>query len=100
MAQWNWDTWIVPTQGGEPQLWLRNASSLTWTGPRQVLFSEKRSNGGIGIVTAQEGRIGQRDVYIPLHDRGMAQRSLRVARWEMGAAGGNHRTTATGGRAA
>ena len=45
-GQWNWDTWIVPAQGGEPQLWLRNASGLTWTGPRQVLFSEKRSNGG------------------------------------------------------
>jgi Tol biopolymer transport system component len=75
-GQWNWDTWIVPTQGGEPELWLRNATSLTWIGPRQVLFSEKRGNGGIGIVTAQEGRIGHRDVYIPLHDRGMTQRSL------------------------
>ena len=61
--------------GGEPQRWLQNATGLTWTGPRQVLFSEKRNNGGLGIVTAQEGRIGQHDVYIPLHDRGMTQRS-------------------------
>ena len=41
--QLNWDTWMVPAQGGEPQLWLRNASGLTWTGPRQVLFSEMRA---------------------------------------------------------
>ncbi len=75
-GQFHWDTWIVPTQGGEPELWLPNATSLTWTGPRQLLFSEKRSSGAIGLVTAQEGRIGQRDVYIPMHDRGMTQRSL------------------------
>jgi dipeptidyl aminopeptidase/acylaminoacyl peptidase len=74
-GQWNWDTWIVPAQGGEPELLLKNATSLTWTGQGQMLFSEKRSNGGLGIVTAQEGRIGQRDVYIPLNDRGMTQRS-------------------------
>jgi len=73
--QFNWDTWIVPTEGGEPQPWLRNATGLTWTGPRQVLFSEIRNGGGQGIVTAQEGRIGEHDVYIPLNDRGMATRS-------------------------
>ena len=39
-GQFNWDTWMVPALGGEPQLWLRNASGLVWTGPRQVLFSE------------------------------------------------------------
>ena len=74
-AQFNWDTWIVPTQGGQPQRWLRNATGLTWTGPRQVLFSEVRNSGGLGIVTAQEGRIREHDVYIPLNDRGMTQRS-------------------------
>jgi len=74
-AQFNWDTWIVPTQGGQPQRWLQNATGLTWTGPRQVLFSEVRNSGGLGIVTAQEGRIREHDVYIPLNDRGMTQRS-------------------------
>ncbi|MBC7853330.1 MAG: protein kinase, partial [Pirellulaceae bacterium] len=73
--QFHWDTSIVPTKGGEPRQWLVNATGLTWTGERQVLFSEKRSNGGLGIVTAKEGRIDQRDVYIPLLDRGMTQRS-------------------------
>jgi Tol biopolymer transport system component len=45
-GQWNWDTWIVPAQGGEPELLRKNATSLTWTGQGQMLFSEKRSNGG------------------------------------------------------
>ena len=77
-ARFNWDTWIVPTQGGEPQRWLRNATGLTWTGPRQVLFSEIRNSGGMGIVTAQEGRIGEHDVYIPPNDRGMPARSYSL----------------------
>jgi len=73
--QFNWDTWIVPTQGSEPQRWLQNATGLTWSSPRQVLFSEVRNSRGVGLVTAQEGRIDERDVYIPLNDRGMTQRS-------------------------
>jgi Tol biopolymer transport system component len=73
--QWNWDTWIVPVQGGEPERLLKNATSLTWSGQGQMLFSEKRSNGGLGIVTAEDGPIGRRDVYIPRLDRVMTQRS-------------------------
>lgn len=73
--QFNRDTWIVPTEGGEPRLWLQNGISLTWTAPRRVLFSGKLNGGRRGIVTAQEGRIGERNVYIPVHDRGMTQRS-------------------------
>jgi len=73
--QFNWDTWIVPTQGGEPQRWLQNATGLTWSSPRQMLFSEVRNSRGVGLVTAQEGRIDERDVYIPLNDRGVTQRS-------------------------
>jgi len=34
----DWDTWVVPVLGGESELMLRNASGLTWTGSRQVLF--------------------------------------------------------------
>ena len=66
---------MVPAHGGEPQLWLQNATGLTWTGPRQVLFSRSEQRRPWEIVTAQESRIGQRDVYIPLNDRGMTQRS-------------------------
>ena len=70
-----WNTWVVPKLGGEPQLWLRNASGLVWTGPRQVLFSEMRKAPHMGIVAAEESRIGQRDVYLPAHEHGMAHRS-------------------------
>src|ERR1017187_3565100 len=41
-ARFAGDTWIVPTRGGEPQRWLRNATGLTWTGPRQVAFRSQR----------------------------------------------------------
>ena len=74
-AEFNRDTWIVPTEGGAPQLWLQNAIGLTWNGPRQVLFSRKLNSGRRGIMTAQDDRVGERNVYIPLHDRGMTQRS-------------------------
>jgi DNA-binding winged helix-turn-helix (wHTH) protein/Tol biopolymer transport system component len=74
--QFNGDTWIVPTLGGgEPQPWLRNASNLVWTGPRQVLFSKMRKSPHMGIVAADESRIGERDIYVPAHEPGMAHRS-------------------------
>jgi serine/threonine protein kinase/Tol biopolymer transport system component len=73
--RFNWDTWVVPARGGEPQLLLRNASGLVWNGPRQVLFSEMKNNPHMGIVTTGESRIGQHDVYLPPQERGMAHRS-------------------------
>jgi Tol biopolymer transport system component len=74
-AQYHWDTWMVPVLGGEPREWLKNASGLTWTGPHQVLFSEIRKYPHMAIVAAAESRLGQRDVYVPPHDHGMAHRS-------------------------
>src|SRR5262245_33896109 len=38
-----WDTWVVPATGGEPQLWLSNASGLAWIEPRRFLFSELKN---------------------------------------------------------
>lgn len=73
--QLDWDTWVVPTLGGEPQPWLRNASGLVWTGPRQVMFSKIRKSPHMGIVAAEESRIGERDVYVPAEEPGMAHRS-------------------------
>jgi hypothetical protein len=35
-----WDTWSVPTLGGEPKPWLLNASGLIWTAAGRLLFSE------------------------------------------------------------
>ena len=74
-AGFEWDMWTVPVLGGEPQPWLRNASGLIWSGPGRILFSEMKKNPHMGIVTAEESRIDQRDLYIPAHERGMAHRS-------------------------
>ena len=73
-ANFNWDTWTVPVQGGEPRRWLRNASGLVWTGARKLLFSEIKEGIHMAIVQAEEGRARSRDVYVPVHKRGMAHR--------------------------
>jgi DNA-binding winged helix-turn-helix (wHTH) protein/Tol biopolymer transport system component len=73
--QFRWDTWVAPTLGGEPQLLLRNASGLVWTGPRQVLFSEIKTGVHMGIVAAEDNRLGERDVYLPTDEPAMAHRS-------------------------
>jgi Tol biopolymer transport system component len=70
-----WDTWVVPALGGEPQKLLPNASGLNWIDNAHVLFSEIKSGVHMAIVTAQESRQGERDVYVPPSDRGMAHRS-------------------------
>jgi Tol biopolymer transport system component len=72
----HWDTWVLPVLGGQPQLWLPNASGLVWWG-RKVLFSEIRENKlHMGIFAADESRAGEREVYLPASDRGMAHRSF------------------------
>src|SRR5207247_2269369 len=38
----DWDTWSTPVVGGEPQLWLPNASGLIWIDKRRLLFSEAK----------------------------------------------------------
>jgi Tol biopolymer transport system component len=73
--KFGWSTWTVPVLGGEPQLWLRNASGLIWTSPRQVLFAEMKKDPHMGIVAADQSRSGPRDVYVPAHDQGMAHLS-------------------------
>jgi eukaryotic-like serine/threonine-protein kinase len=71
----SWDTWTVPVLGGEPHLWLPNASGLTWTGPGRVLFSEIKSGIHMAIVSATESRTESHDIYVPPDIRGMAHRS-------------------------
>jgi DNA-binding winged helix-turn-helix (wHTH) protein len=71
----NWDTWIVPVLGGEPRKLLPNAASLTWLDRWRVLFSELRGPGeNMALVTADESRAKERDVYLPAR-WGMAHRS-------------------------
>jgi len=72
-----WDTWIVPVLGGEPRLWLPNAAALTWLGKSRLLFSEIKDGFlHMALVTAEESRAGERDVYVPPHQRGMVHRSF------------------------
>lgn len=68
----SWDTWTVPTAGGEPTRLLPNASGLTWTGPGEVMYSEFRSGIHLGIVGSHEDRSAHRDLYWPAHQRAMA----------------------------
>ena len=71
----DWDTWLVPVLGGKEQLWLPNASGLTWIDPQRLLFSEIKRGEHMAIVTASESRAQARDLYVPPHERGMAHRS-------------------------
>jgi serine/threonine protein kinase len=73
--EFQWDTWTVPAQGGEPQLMLRNASGLVWIGPRRVMFSEMRQGVHMAVVTSEENRAAPRDVYVPTNEPDMAHRS-------------------------
>ena len=71
----SWDTWVVPVLGGEPKLWLPNASGLHWIGPQRLLFSEIKTGIHMALVAATESRTESRDVYVPESIRGMAHRS-------------------------
>jgi eukaryotic-like serine/threonine-protein kinase len=70
-----WDTWTVPVLGGEPQMMLENASGLLWSGPRRIMFSEIRTGVHMAVVTSDETRGAQRDVYVPADEPAMAHRS-------------------------
>ena len=71
----SWDSWQVPTLGGQTGLMLSNASGLTWMDDRRVLFSEIKSGRHMGIVTATETRRDARSIYLPTDEAGMAHRS-------------------------
>jgi eukaryotic-like serine/threonine-protein kinase len=71
-----WEVWSVPVMGGEPQVMLRNASSLTWIdGGKRLLFSEIKSGLHMGLVSTDEGRGDLRDIYLPPNERGMVHHS-------------------------
>ncbi len=75
-AENRWNTWVVPVINGQPRLWLPNASGLVWLDKGKVLFSEIKNNDmHMAIVTSEESRAGEHDVYVPPSDRGMAHRS-------------------------
>ncbi|MGH8218833.1 MAG: winged helix-turn-helix domain-containing protein [Steroidobacteraceae bacterium] len=68
----SWDTWSVPITGGEPTLFLPNASGLSFIGPHEVMYSEFKTGVHLGIVTSLDDRSHHRDIYLPEHERGMA----------------------------
>jgi len=68
----DWQTWVVPVLGGQPQLLLSNATGLSWIDARHVMFSEIKSGDHLAVVTATEGRSEQRDVYVPPDESHMA----------------------------
>jgi len=70
-----WDTWILPTLGGNPQLMLPNASGLTWISPRQLLFSELQEGRHMVLATSEQNRTGERVVFPPPGKGSMAHRS-------------------------
>ena len=68
----NWQTWVVPILGGQPQVLLSNATGLSWIDARHVMFSEIKSGVHLSVVTATESRSEQRDVYVPPDESHMA----------------------------
>jgi DNA-binding winged helix-turn-helix (wHTH) protein/Tol biopolymer transport system component len=76
LKDFSWDTVVSPTLGGgDPRPLLRNASGLTWIGPKDVMFSEIKAGVHMGIVAAGESRLGARDVYLPADEPAMVHRS-------------------------
>ena len=71
----SWDTWTVPTLGGDARPWLPNASGLSWVGFQRLLFSEVKTGIHMAVVAADESRTEARDVYLPEDLRGMVHRS-------------------------
>jgi Tol biopolymer transport system component len=74
-----WDTWVVPALGGQPRLFLTNASGLSWIegGPTQsrLLFSELTGVGSqMSLVSSTESRLQRHVIYMPSLT-GMAHRS-------------------------
>jgi eukaryotic-like serine/threonine-protein kinase len=90
----NWQTWVVPVLGGQPQLLLSNAAGLSWVDAHHVMFSEIKSGVHLSVVTATESRSEQRDVYVPPDENHMAHFSYLSPdhKWvlvaEMGGDGG------------
>jgi eukaryotic-like serine/threonine-protein kinase len=75
-SEHNWQTWVIPLLGGQPQLLLSNATGLSWIDPSHVMFSEIKSGVHLSVVTATESRSEQRDVYVPPDENHMAHHSF------------------------
>jgi len=66
----------VPVLGGQTQMLLGNASSLSWIDHgRNLMFSEIREGLHMAVVTSDDNRGHSRDVYVPEGERSMAHHS-------------------------
>jgi serine/threonine protein kinase len=72
-----WSTYAVSPLGGEPTLFLKNSSGVTWLDERRILFSEVNPpySHHMGVVTAMEDRSQQQTVFFPQDERGMVHLS-------------------------
>jgi len=70
-----WQTFTVPTLGGEPHLLQSNAAGLTWLDERSLLFSRVKTGVHMGIVTSGVNFCYIRPVYFPEYERRMAHYS-------------------------
>ena len=70
-----WDTWVVPVLGGQPKLWLPNASGLTWLDGDHLMFSQIVRGIHMAVVRSDLARANVQNVYTPASELGMAHRS-------------------------
>ncbi|HEY3936497.1 MAG TPA: winged helix-turn-helix domain-containing protein [Bryobacteraceae bacterium] len=76
LAHAGFATYMVSILGGDSHLFLHNAAGLSWLGEHQVLFSAIRSGMHMGVVTGTDTRENLRELYFPVHERGMAHYSF------------------------
>lgn len=72
-----WDTWIVPVLGGQPRIWLPNASGLTWLDADHVMFSQAITGTFLELVRSDLSRAHVQSIYKPKSQVGMIHRSYR-----------------------
>jgi serine/threonine protein kinase len=75
LNSFSWNTYEVPVTGGDPKLFLPNATGLTWLDSQRLLFSEVRTGIHMGLVTSQPTRGDEHDIYFPAAAQGMVHRS-------------------------
>lgn len=70
-----WDTWTVHVLGGQPRLWLPNASGLNWLDPDHLMYSQITNGEHMALISSDLSRAHGRTVYSPEAPLGMAHRS-------------------------
>ncbi len=81
-----WDTWTVPVLGGQPRLWLPNASGLIWLDAENLMFSQISSGIHMEVVASDLSRAHVHTIYTPEPSLGMMHRSYLSPdrRWVIG----------------